>query len=59
MTTTQPTYQKITGMAGHYLVTAYIYSGADADLSHYVTGGQTYMGTVSFTTVLQSQTIKY
>lgn len=59
MTTTQPTYQKVTGTAGHYLVTAYIYSGADSGLSHFVTGGQTYVGKVSFTQILSCKTIPY
>lgn len=59
MTTTQPTYQKITGTAVHYLVTAYVYSGADSGLSHFVTGGQTYVGTVSFTRILSYKTIPY
>lgn len=59
MTTNQPTYQKITGTAGSYLVTAYVYSGADAGLSHFIVNGQTYVGTVSFTEILSRKTFTY
>lgn len=50
---------KITGLIGNEIVISYIYPGSDASLNHYIYQGETYPGTIKFTTQLNKESIPY